>query len=145
MTDTPNERSTTNETAKRGAVAPGGRRGDDLTLRDIWRMIRRARWIGAFAIMIGTAGGWIGGQALGPVGKRVTTVDGRVTTVDAEHSKEFAALRAADASLTDRINDLADQTKLTSYLICTFTRRNDPAAVPAECNQVILDWRRGVR
>jgi hypothetical protein len=122
-----------------------GRRDDDLTLRDIWSMVRRARWIGAFAIMLGTGGGWIGGQLLGPVANRLVLVDGRISTIDSEHTREFNALRAADASLTDRINDLADQTKLTSYLICTFTRRNDPAAVPAECNQVILDWRRGVR
>jgi hypothetical protein len=127
---------------QRGAVALHGRRADDLTLHDIWKMIRRARWIGAFALVVGTGGGWIGGQMLGPVARRVATVDGKVVIVDSLHTIQFNSLRAEDARLTERINDLADQTRLTSYLICTWTRRNDPAAVPAECNQVILDWRR---
>lgn len=132
-------------TGEYATVRHPGRRREDLTLRDIWHLVRRARWIGAFALMIGTGGGWIGGQLLGPLANRVTIVDGRVSSIDDRHSKEFLALRATDAALTDRINELADQTKLTSYLICTFTRRNDPSAVPPECNQVILDWRRSVR
>lgn len=133
---------TTGDHAHRGAVSQHGRRADDLTLIDIWKMIRRARWIGAFAVMIGTGGGWIGGQLIGPVNRRITNVQGRVSTIDSLHLIQLNALRAEDTRLSDRVNDLADQTRLTSYLICTWTRRNDPAAVPAECNQVILDWRR---
>lgn len=129
----------------RGSVAAHGRRHDDLTLNDIWRMVRRARWIGAFALLLGSAGGWIGGQLLGPVAEKMGIVDARVTSIDLKHEAEFSALRTADAVMSIRLDDLAAQTKLTSYLICTWTRRNDPPAVPAECNQVILDWRRGIR
>lgn len=134
------EDAVTGEHNQRGHA--GGRRADDLTLRDIWKAIRRARWLGTFALLIGTGGGWIGGQLLGPVNRRVAGVAGRVTIVDSLHTIQWNLLRAEDARLSERVNDLADQTRLTSYLICTWTRRNDPAAVPAECNQVILDWRR---
>jgi len=140
MSDTtPRPDDVTGEHARRESY---GRRDEDLTLRQIWQMIRRARWIGAFAIFLGTGTGWIGGQLLGPVAQRVATVDGRVTVVDSLHQLNFSALRAEDARILALVDELADATKLGNYLICTMTRGSDPVAVPAECNRVILDWRR---
>jgi hypothetical protein len=135
----------TAETPQRGDVAADGRRDNDITLQQIWRALQQGRWLVGFAIALGTGGGWISGQALGPTNRRITRVDNKVMLVDSLSRIEHLQLRATDASLSDRIDAIADQTKLSSYLICTFTRRNDPAAVPPECNQVILDWRRGIR
>jgi hypothetical protein len=135
----------TAETPQRGDIARGGRRTEDLTLFDIWRMLKRARWMLVLATGVGSGAGWIGGQALGPTVQRVIEVSGRVSLVDSLHSLQFSALRAADARLNERVDDLAAATKLNNYLICTVTRRSDPAAVPPECNQVILDWRRSGR
>lgn len=120
----------------------GGRRRDELTLLDIWLMIRRARWIGAFALAVGTGGGWLGGQLLGPVARRMERVDGRVTVIDSLHSMQISALRADNIVLREQVSELAEHFRLANYLTCTMMRRSDPAAVPPECNAVILDWRR---
>ncbi len=139
MSDQPN---VTDEHGKRGSVAPHSRRQADLTLLDIWKMIRRARWIGAFTLLIGSGGGWIGGQLLGPVAQKMVLIDGRVTVIDSLHSMQIGALKAEDASLREQVVELANHFRLSNYLTCTMMRRSDPVAVPPECNQVILDWRR---
>jgi hypothetical protein len=136
---------TTAEHARRGTIAAEGRRSDDITLKRIWQDIRRSRWVFSFAVVVCTWGGVIGGQVLGPVSRRVSIVADSLRMIDSMHTLQFRVLQQVDSRVTLEIDDLAGQTKLNSYLICTFTRRNDPAAVPPECNQVILDWRRGIR
>jgi hypothetical protein len=121
------ERQHSDEQAPRGTVSPGGRRQDDLTLRDIWRMVRRTRWIGAFVLLIGSGGGWLGGQVLSPLATRVETNERRLSVVESQ------------------VDELKDAVRLGNYMSCTLMRRLDPSAVPAECNQVILNWRRGIR
>jgi len=145
MDDAPNASSSTGERPTRGDIAADGRRSDEITLKRIWRGFQRERWLFGFAIVLSSGASWISAQALGPVARDVRRVDGRVTQVDSLGRIEHLQLRATDLSLTDRVDDLADNQKLSTYLICTFTRRNDPAAVPPECNQVILEWRRGLR
>ena len=72
----------TAESGKRGDVAPDGRRDNDITLQQIWRALQQGRWLVGFAIAVGTGGGWISGQALGPTNRRITLVDNKAMLID---------------------------------------------------------------
>jgi hypothetical protein len=88
----------------------------------------------AIATAVSVAAASLGFKIMGPPAElRELKQKIEAISEDREHMKDQARYR--DSATNARISNMAEDVKMTKYLVCVMVKRTDPVAAPTDCNR----------